>query len=334
MTNKSIKFGIALFLIIAAIGCRNEDFNDKVVIPDFNFTKTIVFEDSLSAYQIFEGKPNTLSPSSDFQLLELSSTLFSDYSHKQRLVKIPVGKTASIASNYAVNYPNGTILTKTFFYYNDERDTSLGKRIIETRLLIKESESWNAATYVWNEEQTNAYLKLDGLNTNISWINESGTSRSTNYHIPTENECMTCHQSNGAMTHLGPTLLNLNRTVDRNGSSVNQLDHLKNEGILGTLPSGELPTMVNYKDKTKPLANRGLAYLAMNCAHCHNPSAWDTPAGKGLDFRHNTPFDQSGISDKKDEIIRNIQNEEMPFIGTTMQHDEGAALIIEYIASL
>ena len=72
----------------------------------------------------------------------------------------------------SIQFPDGTVLTKTFFYADDERDPSLGRRIIETRLLIKESSTWNVATYVWNQEQTAATLELNGITTQVSWINE------------------------------------------------------------------------------------------------------------------------------------------------------------------
>ena len=70
-------------LIITIFSCNDDNFDFEVEIPDFNFPETIDFEDSLSAYNIFKGSPSNLIPSDDFQLLELSSILFTDYTHKQ-----------------------------------------------------------------------------------------------------------------------------------------------------------------------------------------------------------------------------------------------------------
>lgn len=92
--------------------------------------------------------------------------------------------------------------------------------------------------------------------------------------------------------------------------------------------------MVDYTDVNASLSDRGRAYLAMNCAHCHNPEAWDIPAERDFDFRHATSFEQTGIQFEKDKISRNITNGEMPFIGTTMLDEEGVALLVEYIESL
>ena len=330
---KNIAFIIGLILLLI-ISCGREEFNRNIEIPDFNFPTTVVFEDSLSSYGIFEGTPSNLYPSEGFELLELSSALFTDYSHKQRLVKIPSGTQMTKSSDETIDFPNGTILTKTFFYYNDERDTTLGKRIIETRLEIKENDVWNVATYIWNQNQTDAILELNGFDTPISWVDENGIGRSTMYHIPTENECMTCHQSNSKMTPLGPTLLNLNRNVERNGNTINQITHLQNLDLLNNFSVNQIGQMVNYDDLNTSLEERGRAYLAMNCAHCHNPDSWERSADREFDFRYETPLNEAGILYEEDKIKRALQDREMPLIGTTMLDEEGVNLIIEYLDNL
>ena len=331
---KKVVFAIVCIIIIIA-SCSKDDFDDrKVEIPEFNFPQTISFESNLSSYDIFEGTPSNLVPSEDFETLELSSGLFTDYAHKQRLVKVPEGTSITKLADGSLDFPDGTILTKTFFYFNDERDTSLGKRIIETRLEIKESGTWNIATYLWNESQTDATLKLEGQDTQVSWINSQGNILSTLYHVPTQNECMTCHQSNSTMSPIGPTLLNLNKTVNRNSVEINQLVHLQALGLLAQFPITDIPQMVDYNDLNASILERGRAYLAINCAHCHNPSAWNTPAEKDFDFRHEIPYELTGIQNGKDRISRNIINQEMPFIGTTMMDEEGVSLLIEYFNSL
>lgn len=331
---KKIKL-IFLLTLIALSSCRKDDFNDgDVVIPNFNFPKTIIFEDSLSAYNIFQGVPADLIPSNDFEKLELSSVLFTDYAQKQRLIKLPIGTEVNVLNDNSLFFPNGTILTKTFYYYIDERDISLGKNIIETRLLIKENEKWNAATYLWNESQTDATLILTGTSKQISWINSMGNNRSTNYLIPTENECMTCHQSNSSMTPIGPTAINLNKLVSRNGTEINQLEHLQEVSILNNFSIHEIPTIADYKDLSASLSDRGRAYLSINCAHCHNPNAWNIPAEKDFDFRFETSLQESGILNGKERIKRNMINQEMPFIGTTLLDQEGLTLMLEYLDSL
>lgn len=331
---KKLTISISL-LIFSIITCKKDDFDEgDITIPNFKFPKTIVFEDSLSAYNIFQGLAANLIPTNDFELLELNSVLFTDFAYKQRLVKLPSGTKMTRLADNSIEFPNGTILSKTFFYYIDERDSSLGKNIIETRLMIKEDDKWNAASYRWNESQSEAFLQLNGSSKPISWLNSLGQNRSTLYKIPNENECMTCHQSNNSITHLGPTIQNLNKTVSRNGALINQLSHLQSKNLLENFSVNLVPSMVDYRNLNASISNRGRAYLALNCAHCHNPKGWDIPAEKDFDFRFETSLQGSGIPSGKDKISRNMLDGEMPFIGTTLMDDEGLALILDYLESL
>lgn len=325
---------ITLLLLLICAACERERFEADVQIPDFNFPQTVTFEKHLSAYNVFEGSAADLKKSAGFELLELSAVLFTDYAFKQRLVKIPKGTTITKSNDGSVVFPDGTILTKTFYYLPNEQEPGQGKRIIETRLEIKKGGTWNLATYVWNDTQTDATLTLDGTDTEVTWTNAEGVINSTLYHVPSQNECMTCHQSNSQIVPIGPSLLNLNRTVRRNGTEINQIRHLQIIGMLSDFPIDPLPVMVDYNDTSATLSARGRAYLAMNCAHCHNPDAWNIPAGRDFDFRHETSFESSGIPTGKSKILRNVINQKMPFIGTTMLDDQGVALLTQYIESL
>lgn len=330
---RTIIYTIA-FIFLSITACTRFNNNPDVQIPDFDFPQTVVFEQNLSAYNIFEGTAADLIPVDGFHLLELTSILFTDYAHKQRLVKVPTGTQMNKLSDGSIGFPNGTILTKTFFYYQDERDTSLGKRIIETRLLIKENDIWNIATYLWNEAQTEATLELNGVDTQVDWIDVEGNNLSTLYHVPDENECITCHQSSSSMTPIGPTLRNLNRMVERNGSNLNQLNHLQSVGVLDDFQLTQVSQIVDYNDSSVSLAERGRAYLAMNCAHCHQPDAWDKSAERDFDFRYETPLNETGVLQEKEDIMDVLLDREMPFIGTTILDEEGVDLVVEFIESL
>jgi uncharacterized repeat protein (TIGR03806 family) len=325
---------IVALLSIAITACNRDQPDFQVTIPDFDFPETIAFEESLSAYNIFEGNAADLVPASDYHLVELSSILFTDYAHKQRLVKVPAGTEMTKLSDGTLDYPNGTILTKTFFYQNDERDAGLGRRIIETRLEIKANGVWNIATYLWNQAQTDATLAIDGLDTQVTWIDDQGNSRTTLYHVPSQNECMTCHQSNQTISPIGPSLRNMNRMVERNGANLNQLTHLQNVGVLNGFDVGQVSTIVDYNDASASLSERGRSYLDMNCSHCHNPTGWDYATERDFDFRYETALEQTGILYGKDKITNALLDQEMPFVGTTVLDQEGVNLVIEYIESL
>ena len=57
-----------------------------------------------------------------------------------------------------MGFENGSILIKKFYYPQDFRKPEQEKRIIETRLLIKEDYAWKPLNYIWNKEQTEAIL--------------------------------------------------------------------------------------------------------------------------------------------------------------------------------
>jgi len=321
-------------LIISSCGDDDGMMGGDVVIPDFDFQQTVTFADSLSAYDIFDGSPAELVPHEDFHLLELSSVLFTDYAHKQRLIYTPENTQLSRLNDGSFVFPDGTILVKTFYYYNDERDQNIGKRIIETRLMIQEAGLWNVATYIWNATQTEAMLQLNGLETEVSWIDANGLNRSTVYDVPDENECIACHQANNSIIPLGTTPTNINRTVVRSAQPTNLINHLQSVGVVSNFDIGIVAQIPDYNDATQTLANRARAYMHMNCAHCHNPTAWEEPAEQDLDFRYTTAFNQTGIAMESDEIVEMVEDGEMPFIGTTILDDEGVHLIINYINSL
>lgn len=326
-------FLLSFLSILFLESCVDDNGGGEVIIPNFNYPSTVVFEQNLSAYNMFEGNPQDLVPTTDYHLLELNAPLFTDYAKKQRLIKVPEGTELTKNGSF-LDFPDETILAKTFYYYNDERDTSLGKRVIETRLMIKQDGLWNIATYIWNEAQTDATVALDGASTPINWVTANGENRSTVYLIPNEDECIACHQSNDEIIQLGTTLKNLNREVTRNGTSVNQLTHLQNVAILNQFDVNPVSVMVNYKDSNLPLKDRARAYLDINCSHCHNPNGWEEPANENFDFRYETPLNQTGILDEPFDLNEMITSGEMPFIGTTMLDDEGVALLVDFINSL
>jgi uncharacterized repeat protein (TIGR03806 family) len=315
--------------------CENHGRFDEstVEVPQFNFPKTVSFQQKLTDYGLFEANLSELEPADGVHLLELSSVLYTDHAYKQRLVKLPSGTSISPVGDGIGVFPDGAILTKTFYYLNDERDVSQGKRILETRLLVKESGIWNAATYLWNDEQTDATLLTEGTTTFVSWTDQQGSAQSTNYAVPSGNDCIACHQNNLALSPLGPTLRNLNKEVVRNGELVNQLSVLQNAGVLLPADYSNVNLMVDYHDESESIEARARAYLALNCAHCHQPNGWQAATQREFDFRIETPLNMTGIAYSEDKILRALNNGEMPFLGTTLPDHEGIELVEAFLAS-
>lgn len=322
------KIGSYCALLIGfSISCSNDPGYIKA-------PSTVNFEPVLAAYNIYRGNPTDLIPTSGFERIELSSSLFVNYAQKQRLVKLPPGGEITKLDNGVPSFPNGTILVKTFYYFKDDRDPNLGKQLIETRLLIKAADQWNVATYVWNDVQTEAHLKLDGLTKSVSWTTANGQARTVSYKVPSERDCTTCHQTAASVMPLGPTLTNMNKEVQRNGQTINQLLYFQNKGLLSNFDHHSVPSLPNYLDQQRSIQERGRAYLEMNCAHCHNPAGFPKAARKRYDFRYTTPIGTTRILDKKSKIINGISSGEMPWIGTTVVDQEGLQIVKTYINSL
>lgn len=327
---------IVASLVLAGCGwgCGRQRFEPDPYDLDFEIPRTESFPETLSAYALYQEPMAELQPAERTLPYELSSELFTDYAHKQRLLRVPEGTTMTLAADGALEFPEGTILAKTFYYPSDMRDAAAPGRIIETRLLIKTADLWNVATYLWNDEQTDAALLLEGTTTEVSWIDGAGQSRTTDYAVPHEGECVTCHQADDAAVFIGPTPRNLNRYVQRDGTDVNQLAYFEAEGVLSDVGDAALSAIPNYEDETRSLSERARAYLDINCAHCHSPGRWSVASKKDLDLRYSTPLEDTGLSHRPQRVARQLREGEMPYLGTTLRHDEGVQLVLDYMDSL
>lgn len=323
-----LRLAITVSILVNLFSCVKDE---ETTIPA---PKTIEFNLLLSDYNIYDGNLSDLIPASDYHILELNASLFVNYAQKQRLIKLPVGTKMTYDGDDLPIFPEGTILVKTFYYFNNESNPSSGKRIIESRLMIKSLGEWNVATYIWNSSQTEATLDFNGLTTDVSWIDKSGVSKTTKYKIPSEKNCVTCHQSYSQVKPLGPKLRNLNMTVVRNSNTINQLQYLQSSGLIDNFDHNSIATLANYKDLTQPLERRGRAYLEMNCAHCHNPGGFSKAKNKGYDFRYTTPIGQTKILGKQAKIKKEMGSGDMPYIGTSIRDEEGYQLVQDYLNSL
>ena len=292
----------------------------------------ISFYSRLSEYNIFHGNPSDLIPGTDFQLYELATPLFTDYAEKQRLIKIPAGLKMSAISEGLFIFPEGTMIVKTFFYYNDKRDTTKGKEMIETRLLIKSGPGWNVATYVWDKNQKDALLLTTGLNKTVNWIDDKGNGRVISYHVPSLNECATCHQSGNTIIPIGPKLRNLNRMVFRNNSNINQLQYFYHTGILDSLDHHSYTALPDWQNQDYSQEQRARAYLDVNCAHCHNEKGFASDVDLHLAFEKS--LYASNIRNMKSVILERMEEGTMPKLGTSTVHTEGLELIKAYLNGL
>jgi uncharacterized repeat protein (TIGR03806 family) len=322
-----------LSLVILFSSCNKDDeFVD--IINEYPVAEFLA---KLSELKLFEGELSNLQPTEKVEIYRLSTPLFTDYAQKLRFISIPEGGSMTYDGEGLPIFPDNTILAKTFYYYFDERDPSLGKIIIETRTMIKKSGVWNVGNYVWNEDQTDAFLDDESHGLTIDWIDEFGVEKTVDYAVPTYFNCITCHQNDGVRIPIGPRIRNLNMTYN----SVNQLEDYISKGLLvGAPPLSDIVVLPNWEDDIEyTLEERARAYFDVNCAHCHQPGGfYNLQFGDDFDLRFEIPFDNTNIFENRLDILSrmgsNIDGYSMPFIGTSLIHDEGLALIVEYIESM
>jgi uncharacterized repeat protein (TIGR03806 family) len=203
---------------------------------------------------------------------ELISTLFSDYSYKQRWVYVPTNQKATYYVESSVfDFPVGSALIKTFYYPIDERDPGQGMNLLETRLLLRKEDGWEAVSYAWNDEQNEAFKKIAGKTINVSWTNFLGEEEDVRYRVPNVNQCKECHAADDKITPIGPKARNINKDFNYEEGEFNQLDYWMTKQIIDSYPL-ELVSPVDWSDESQNINDRVRSYLDVNCGHCHSPT--------------------------------------------------------------
>jgi uncharacterized repeat protein (TIGR03806 family) len=314
----------------------------------------------LSAYGLFKGNGSTQEPADGVVPYDVNTPLFSDYAAKYRFVRLPPGTQAKYREPDIFDFPVGTVLVKTFAFLHDLRDPAKGRRLVETRLLIHKPEGWVGLPYIWNDQQTEATLKVVGGTRPVRWVHSDGKERSIRYVVPNVNQCMGCHENSKVMRPIGPTARSLNRRLEYPDGPDNQLAHWTKMGLLKGAPEpASAPRLPVWNDpSTGTLEQRARAYLEMNCAHCHNPAGpartsgldlrlaqadmakagvWKTPiaAGRGSGGRW---YDIVPGKPDASILVYRMESREtgvmMPELGRRLADDEGLALVRAWIASL
>jgi uncharacterized repeat protein (TIGR03806 family) len=235
-----------------------------------------------------------------------------------------------------------------------------GHRLIETRLLVRRGEGWVPLSYVWNEAQTEATLRRTGAVVRLAMLDEAGadpfSARGFAYVVPNENQCAGCHAPDAtskAIVPLGPRPEQLNRDYAYADGARNQLIAWADRGLVAEAPS-EASAWAPW-DGDAALGARARSYLAANCAHCHNPVG---PADtSGLDLSAGEVAPQalgvckppiaagSGTGGHRFGIVPGHADQSiltyrvgsddpgamMPELGRSLVHEEGLALLEEWI---
>src|SRR4051812_31024468 len=137
--------------------------------------------DRLSELGLFEGNPAAQLPGDGVVPYDVIAPLWSDGASKQRFVIAPA-PLATSDDRWTIG--PGTYLVKTFSY---------GGRLVETRVIAFATSGVSAATYVWNDEQTEAYASGGNLDIAVAWTDGDGDHRQ-DHHVPGTSQCDSCHR--------------------------------------------------------------------------------------------------------------------------------------------
>ena len=104
----------------------------------------------------------------------LATTLFSDFAVKERAIALPEGTQATYTARGVLEFPDDTVIVKSFLFPADLRAPDQDLRVIETRVLTKEDGEWRNWPYLWNEEQTEAFRAPSGAVVNVEVVGFDG----------------------------------------------------------------------------------------------------------------------------------------------------------------
>jgi uncharacterized repeat protein (TIGR03806 family) len=298
----------------------------------------------LSAFGFFNGGADSPSPS--LISYSLGTPLFSDYAEKQRFFYLPKGARLSVAANGRVSFPVGSAIIKSFGY----PDASGKLKMIETRLLLHRAEGWVALPYVWRADGRDAELKLGGMRVPASFKKPNGTATQISYAVPNKNQCKQCHSTKDAIMPIGPVWQNM---IFGGSASATQVK--ARTDFAGKPP----PLEARWDDeKAGTLEKRALSYLRVNCGHCHKPGGSASNSGLFFDDYESSgaalgigkrPVAAGRGAGNFDFVIepghpeRSILTHRMkstdpgvamPELGRAMAHDEGIALLEEWIKAM
>lgn len=334
---------------------------------------------ALSDWGVYSVNSGSLELSEGVVPYDLNTPLFTDYAHKLRTIWVPDGERVSLEADGKFAYPIGTVISKTF-YYPKASDGAVAKsedktgefsailsdltgvQLMETRLLVHRENGWEAISYVWNDEQTDAKLTRIGDVRKLTLASHDGTRADFAYVVPNINQCSGCHAPNNTTKELEPLGFNprhLNKPYLHDDDKSNQLDHLIKLDYLSSAEApADLPKNANWLDLSAPLADRARAYIDINCSHCHNPVGPadtsglhlgpDAPMGREYGLCKTPIAAGHGTGGRLYDIVPGDPDASillhrmeitdpgslMPELGRSLVHDEGVELIRAWISGV
>lgn len=315
----------------------------------------------LSSYQLFDDIA-AQAPADGVVPYDLNTPLFSDYATKYRFLYVPDGQTMAWDDVESFDLPVGAILVKTFAFLADRREPDGARDLIETRLMIHRADGWEPAAYLYDPDDQDATLAIAGATVDVAWIHDDGSPRTDAYGVPNKNQCKNCHEEHDDIVGpLGPKARHLNRPGPDGSGIDDQLAHLIDLGVLAGAPADPTtwPRAAVFDDpSTGTVEARARAWLDINCSHCHNPRGAARTSGLDLSLGQTDPYEYgvckapvaagTGSGDRpygivpgdpdQSILVYRIESTDpavrMPELGRNLVHEEGVAVIREWISSM
>ncbi|MCP4193681.1 MAG: c-type cytochrome [Planctomycetaceae bacterium] len=188
---------------------------------------------------------------------------WADGAKADRFIALPEELQIAYSPDRGWNFPDRSVLVQTLSI-DETHQGEIRKRRLETRVLLKQQNEWQAYSYWWNEEQSEAELVAsDGKDVSLA----DGHV----WRVPSRAECISCH-ARAVNYVLGLSDLQMNRDFNYSGTVDNQLRTFSHIGLLaGYAPKPEAKRLklVNPHDPSASLTDRARSYLHTNCACCH-----------------------------------------------------------------
>ena len=260
------------------------------------------FPRTLSASGLFaDVKTHTLKPG--VVPYSVNAPFWSDGLHKERFFALPGGETITYHRGRSWDFPDKTVLIKSFAVEEKEGDPA-SRKWVETRFMTKQGGEWFGYSYLWNDAGTDATLvDAKGLDREFTIRTPTGDRKQT-WHYPSRAECMVCHtraanfvlglcepQLNkgdqlARFEKLGVLKANIESGAPREWADAKKLkgkdadefvklhaqqpgQRESKPGTLLPLPPDKLKRYADPYDKSQDLTLRARAWLQVNCASCH-----------------------------------------------------------------
>jgi len=315
----------------------------------------------LSSYNLFQDAKRQI-PNEGVIPYDLNTPHFADYATLHRFVWMPEGRSCQYGPHGEIEFPVGSVLVITMGYQSDLRDPSIGEHIVETRLWMRRADKWIGAQYAWNDDTTEAELAVAGEKIDVSWIHSDGQPQHHTFRVPNRNQCVQCHEISDELIPLGPIHAKyLNKDYAYHDGPLNQLERWAQAGYLNGLPDDPdaVPRMAVWNDpSTGDLDSRARAYLDMNCSSCHRKGGIGFTSGLDLRYDQREPIKfgvfkapvaagrgagngrfviEPGHPDRSILLFRLNSTDpgiRMPVVGRSIAHEEGVALIRQWIEEM